>query len=281
MARLFAYQTLASTHGRQPVRTMVDNGQLRRLDRGIYASGRTVPDDRLRALFLRLPPGALLSHHSAAQRHGFGVLTPHRVHVTIPAGSPRPLLRGVAVHEAVLDVRQPVMVGGIPCVPPARCAVDLARVSPRPDALAVLDAALRSQQCTATELEAETHRHAGLRGVRQARRLVELADGSAECVQESHLRLLLVEGRLPRPELQIWIYDDGGGARYRVDMGYRERRLGIEYDGRSHTERHRLRSDRRRHNWLASRGWNMRYFTDADLYGHPAGVLAIIRSALL
>lgn len=248
--------------------------------RGIYATAPVRPDDRLRALFLRLPEGALLSHHSAASWYGLGVLTDNRVHITIPVDTPRPLLRGVAVHQSVLYVPQPVMIAGIPCIPPHRCAIDLARMCRRMDALAVLDAACRVEVCTPAGLTDEVGRHAGLRGVRQARELVRLADGRAECAQESHLRLTLVDAGLPPPEPQIWVHDGFGHPRYRIDLGYRERRLGIEYDGRSHTDRDRLRSDRARMNWLAEHGWTMRYFTDADLYRRPYGIIAAVRSAL-
>lgn len=258
----------------------MDNGGLFRVHRGVYATGPLDPDDRLRALFLRLPPGALLSHHSAARLFGFGVLATGAVHVLIPVGTARPQIRGVITHEAVLPVLEPVIVAGVPCVPPARCAIDLARTTRRMDALAVLDAALRSGVCERADLSGEVLRHDRLRGVRQARELCQLADGRAECPQESHLRLTLVDGRLAAPEPQVWVCDGLGDGRYRLDLAYRRQRVGIEYDGRSHTDRDRLRADRLRMNWLAAHGWRVRYFTDHDLYRRPAGIVATVRAAL-
>ena len=251
------------------------------MDRGVYAAGPLLPDDRLRALFLRLPDGALLSHHSAAGRYGFGVLRTATVHVLIPVGTPRPRLRGVSTHEAILPVPEPWIVAGLPCVPPARCAIDLARTTGRMDALAVLDAAVRSGACRPADLTDEVFCHDRLRGVRQARELSDRADGRAECPQESHLRLLLVDGRLPAPEPQVWVHDGSGVPRYRLDLAYRQRRVGIEYDGRSHTDRERLRADRTRMNWLAAQGWTIRYFTDHDLYRQPSEIVRSVRATLV
>ena len=53
---------------------------------------------------------------------------------------------------------------------------------------------------------------------------------------------------------------------YVVDLADRRLRVAAEYDGSSHLDRARLRSDRTRHNYLSTRHWRMRYFTDQDLY---------------
>ncbi|WBB64886.1 DUF559 domain-containing protein [Micromonospora sp. WMMD812] len=94
------------------------------------------------------------------------------------------------------------------------------------------------------------------------------------------MRLLLIDGGLPVPEPQLWVRDRNGIPLYRLDLGYRERRVGIEYDGRTHLERERLRRDRSRMIWLAANGWRMRYFTDVDLYQRPAHILATVKPLL-
>ncbi|GAA2609847.1 type IV toxin-antitoxin system AbiEi family antitoxin domain-containing protein [Dactylosporangium fulvum] len=233
----------------------------------------------LRALFLRLPDDVLLSHWSAAHVYGFAG-QPDRVHVMVPAGLARPEISGVVTHEAVVPVLDPVLIGGIPVVPPARAAIDLAKLQRRLDAIATLDAALRVGVCDAADLAGEVCRHSGLKGVRQARELVPLADGRAACAQESHLRLMLFDGKLPSPEPQFWILDDEGVGRYRLDLAYPRHRVGLEYDGASHLEPMTFRRDRTRMNWLADRGWVMRYFTADDLYKHPAALLSTVRSLL-
>jgi very-short-patch-repair endonuclease len=91
---------------------------------------------------------------------------------------------------------------------------------------------------------------------------------------------VLIDGGLPRPEPQIRILDEWGRPTFRLDMGYRAHQVGIEYDGRSHLTRERLRSDRARMNWLSARGWTMRYFTDRDLYLRPDHIVQEVRQIL-
>lgn len=272
----------ASGWGRGKVEYAVNSGALRRVARGALLGGEGQSSfvDELKALFLVLPPAAVVAFHTAAVLYGFGVVPSNKPHILVPAGSPLPDIRGVAAHQAVLPIGDPVDVHGLPCVTPERSAADLARTCPRLDAIAVLDAALRSGTCTGPALAAELARHDGLRGVRQARELVGFADARAECRQESQLRLVLIDGRLPVPEPQIWVYDQWGEPTYRLDLGYEGLRVGGEYDGRSHLDRDRMRSDRQRHNWLASRGWTMRYFTDVDLYRRQPYVVNTMREAI-
>jgi hypothetical protein len=247
--------------------------------RGVYGP-RGTPSDDLRSLFLRLPPGSLLGWHSAARALGLPAPVDGRIHVIVPPDADVPRIKGVAAHASVLPLADPVWLDGVPCVPPQRCAVDLARRLPRADALWILDVALRTELCTQDQLAGEAARHAGLRGVRQARDLVGWADPRAECAQESHLRLVLLDGRLPPPEPQLWVSNFYGTAIYRVDLGYSDRKVAIEYDGSSHLDAQRMTSDRYRHNWLVDNGWRVRYFTARDLYRNPQAIVAVIRALL-
>ncbi|GAA4173655.1 hypothetical protein GCM10022251_72010 [Phytohabitans flavus] len=229
--------------------------------------------ERLRAVVRVLPPAAVLTHHTAAMLYGFGVVPTDTLHITLPAGTTLPQRRGIAAHGAVLPFADVRDVLGLRCLGPARCAVDLARQLGRLDALAVLDAALRVGACTPDDLADEVARHDGLRGVRQARELVRLADPRARCRQESHLRLILHDGLLPAPEPQLVVLDGRGRVRCRIDLGYAEERVGVVYDGDS-------RLDQPRHNWLETRGWRLLYFNDDDLYGEPDELVQTVRAAL-
>lgn len=271
---------LADGVSRGRINRLSNKGDIVRVGRGIYGLADADRDDCLRALFLRLPPGAALGFQSAAAVYGFGTAPGPTVHVVVPAGTVRPRIQSVRVHEAVVPVADAGVLDGIPCVPAARCAVDLARTVRRIDALPVLDAALRSRTCSPADLAAEVLRHDGLRGVRQARELVPLADPRPECRQESQVRLIVIDSGLPAPEPQLWVYDDYGAPRYRLDLGYEQYRVGLEYDGMSHVERSRMCADRDRMNWLDAHGWTMRYFTDQDLYRRPSYIVAQVRSAL-
>ncbi|MFE0588687.1 hypothetical protein [Micromonospora echinospora] len=265
---------------RGAVRHAVETGHLRRVTRGIYSDSNHESGERLRAMFMRLPSGAVVGFHTGARLYGFGDVPQDVLHVIVPAGSVVPKISGVVVHEAVLPVDDPVTICGVPAAPAARCAVDLARTLRRIDALPLLDLALRSGACRPGDLEQEVTRHGRLRGVRQARQLVPLADARSECRQESQLRLVLVDGGLPRPEPQIWVTDEWGRPTFRLDLGYRAHQVGVEYDGSSHLTRDRLRSDRARMNWLSANGWTMRYFTDRDLYLRPDHIVGEVRRVL-
>ncbi|MEJ3743932.1 type IV toxin-antitoxin system AbiEi family antitoxin domain-containing protein [Actinomycetes bacterium KLBMP 9797] len=216
------------------IRDGVRDGLLHRVAPGLYTDLASPPlAEKLRALRSILPTHAVFAFQTAAELYGFGLPPSPEVHVMTPEGTPFADIRGVKSHRVVLPIGDPVEVAGLPCVPPERCAVDLARTGPRIDTLAVIDAALRTGCCTPDSLVAEVARHDGLRGVRQARLAVPHGDPRSECLQESQLRFILIDGGLPPPEPQLWVPDEWGQPRYRLDMGYRERKVGVEYDGRS------------------------------------------------
>ncbi|WP_329106138.1 endonuclease domain-containing protein [Micromonospora sp. NBC_01699] len=255
--------------------------RLLRSHHGIYLGFPDLPDllDRARAALRAAPPLAVLGAHTAAQLYGFGVARTNTIHLLLPAGTPFPQRPGITAHQVSLPIGPPVELFGLPCAPPMRCAVDLARLLPRRDALPVLDAALFAGVCEPDQLSLEVLRHRGLRGVRQARELISLADPRPECRQESQLRLILHDGKLDGFVPQFPVLDDFGRVRHRVDLGDPDRLIAVEYDGSSHLDPHRLRADRTRHNWLSQRGWSVRYFTSTDLYQYPQKILTTITAA--
>lgn len=114
--------------------------------------------------------------------------------------------------------------------------------------------------------------------MQRARRVLELAEAGAESPMETRLRMLLVLNGLPRPELQVTIRDAKGEFAGRVDLYYRERRLGIEYDGETH--RASLVEDNRRQNRLLKAGVRLLRFTGSDVRRRPDSVLAQVRDLL-
>jgi hypothetical protein len=272
---------LAAGASRGALRWAEHRGRINHPHRDVYIGGTGQPDllDRLHSLAARLPDGAAVGGRTAALLYGFGVLPDARIHIVIPRGQAIPQIGGIAAHESFLPF-EPTLVLGVACVPADRCAVDLTRTVARHDALAVLDAALFSGACTPTGLAAEVERHDGLRGVRQARALVPLADPRPECRQESQLRLLLHDAGFPTPVPQLPIIDDMGRAIYKLDLAFEAEMVGVEYDGRSHADRQRLGPDRDRHNWLDLHQWKMRYATDQDLGRGSYGFLTNLRATL-
>lgn len=75
-------------------------------------------------------------------------------------------------------------------------------------------------------------------------------DGGAESPQETRTRLVLIDAGLPRSQTQI-VVDD-----WRIDMGYEEFKVGVEYDGVQHwTDPRQHRHDIDRLAELLERGW--------------------------
>jgi hypothetical protein len=271
----------ASGVGSNASRWRAGRSELVRAHHGAYLVGSTQPDllDRARAALFVAPAEAVVGYHTAAALFGFGVVEDADIHLVLPGGGPVPHRSGIITHASALPIDKPDMVWGVPCTSPARCAVDLARVLPRSDALSTLDAALAAGRVTGSDLAAEVTRHTGLRGIRQARDLVPIADPRPHCRQESHLRLVLHDAGMTELVPQFGVTDDRGGSKYYLDLADPDRLIGVEYDGGSHLDRDRLRGDRERHNWLETRGWRMRYFTDRDLYRRPDEIVRIVTAA--
>jgi very-short-patch-repair endonuclease len=242
-------------------------GLVARVHRGTYLIGATAPDllDRARAALTVGPSDAVLGYQTAAALLGFGVAPTADVHLVVPAGQPVPQHPGVVTHESVVPV-EPVLALDLPCTPPGRTAVDLARTLARPDALAVLDAALATRACTDHELADEVDIHSGLRGVRQARELLPLADPRPQSRRESQLRLILHDGGVRGLEPQLRV------ATYRVDLGNPDTRVGVDYDRDGP-------GDRARRAWLTSNGWRMRSFSDRDIDERPAHIVQVVEAA--
>ena len=95
---------------------------------------------------------------------------------------------------------------------------------------------------------------------------------------ESRLRMVLVLAGLPRPEAQVPIRDRWQRLIGRPDLYYRDRLLGIEYDGGVHRET--LAADNRRQNRLLNAGVRLLRFTAGDVLGNPESVVAQVRAAL-
>ena len=95
---------------------------------------------------------------------------------------------------------------------------------------------------------------------------------------ETRLRLLLLANGLPRPILQIRLYDDTGFFLARPDLYFASGRLAIEYDGATH--RDSFAADNRRQNRLLEAGYKLLRFTAQDIFRTPASVVGQVERAL-
>ena len=98
--------------------------------------------------------------------------------------------------------------------------------------------------------------HPGVRRARQLRQTLSLVDGGAESPYESLTRLLLIQAGFPRPETQILVVDEYGFVVARIDMGWRQYLVGVDFEGAHHWTDPRQRTrDAERYNLLPALGW--------------------------
>jgi very-short-patch-repair endonuclease len=264
------------------VRRLVRCGRWRRSPwRGVLVDDE-VPDSfavQVRAASLLVGPDLVACHGTAARLWGFDVLEEPTLHFLGPSALVNRRRPGIQVHPSSLGCDDAVRVDGVWCTPAARTACDVVRLSAPVDGLAVLDAALRSAWCTRGSLAEAAAGQAGLREVIRLRELIPHADGRAESPMESRMRWRFIQGGLPAPDVQVRVATDDGVRR--LDTGWRDHRVGAEFDGHeAHMTAEQLRDDRRRHNGLAERGWFLLHFTKDDVYRQPRRMVAETARAL-
>jgi very-short-patch-repair endonuclease len=190
-------------------------------------------------------------------------------------------LRGIVIHRERLLDDEVCKVRGIATTTPARTAFDLGRRPPLRTALANVDALARATGLTAPEVSAVLRQHKGARGIVQLRDIVDLMDGGAESPQESHTRLVLVEAGMQHPVTQIRVTDRWGVVFARLDMGWPEFKVGVEYDGPQHWTNPKRRSkDIDRYAELAALGWIIIRVNSDMLYRRPEVIVERTAAAL-
>lgn len=175
---------------------------------------------------------AVLSHFSAGLQWQLPVDRKHleRVHITRGRRSGGRTTPNLHVHVRSLPEQDLTEFNGYRVTSLARSAADLARASKPPQALAVMDAALRA---TDGERLAEAVRRDGRRhGIAQARWALQAANPLAESPAESISRYWMLMGGIPEPVLQYEVRNAQGALVGRADFAWPE--LGVlgEFDGR-------------------------------------------------
>ncbi|MEO6792658.1 MAG: hypothetical protein ABI253_06200 [Mycobacterium sp.] len=147
------------------------------------------------------------------------------------SGRPPP---GIVVRNERIDADELVDIDGMLVTSPARTALDLGRHLPRDAAVAHLDALARATDVKATDALCLADRYPRARWLRRSGLALGLMDAGAESPRETRLRLLLIDAGLPRPRTQIRVTDGSNNAF--IDMGYDEPMVGLDYDGKHHSE---------------------------------------------
>lgn len=256
-------------------RTLSEEGLVREVLPGFFVDAK-VPDTlELRLAITRraISEDVVVARRAAAWIHGVDALdhrgfpaTPRIDTVTRTPGR-RPCNRLMEAHVADdLLPSDVIEVGGLRVTTPLRTASDLARFAPRTDALVAVDAFLHLELIDLGEFTKQLVRWKGRRGIRQAYSTAEKADGRSQSGGESRLRLRVLDMGLPRPELQIPVYDLFGRVRFFLDLGWEHWRLALEYDGEEfHPEEQRAHDEARR-GWIEGREWTVRAFRREDIF---------------
>src|SRR4051812_27464940 len=220
---------------------LVELGVLTRVLRGVYVRSDVALTMEMRAACLSqlLPDHAVVCDHTAAWLLGVDCQPaaaldgPLDLDVVSTGGHDRTTRAGT--HGGKRDLRgdEIWVVAGVRVTSPVRTACDLACRRGRRQALAVLDAFMHHCGLTREDFRAMLPRFRGRRGCTQLRELVAYADGRSESIRESWIRMEIIDAGLPVPEPQVWVRLPGLGRR-RLDLAYRGRKVGVEYDGDEH-----------------------------------------------
>lgn len=265
---------------------VLTRGQLRtaawrRLRPDVYADARLPVTHLLhtRGVALVAPAGAAFGGLTAAVLWGAGDLAGPDVpvEVVLPPGTRWHPAPGVRMRTASMDGAL-VTDGRLLWTDRTRTAVDLIRRGTLDDAVVLLDQLVQADVVELRDVRAAAAALPRCRGSRQARTAAALADGLAESPRESRLRLLLHRSALPRPVAQYRVTCAGRFVA-RVDFGYPEQRLAVEYDGVWHAGPEQFPKDRQRLNRLLAAGWRVLFVTAADLR-RPDELVARIAAAL-
>lgn len=285
-----AVEAHAAGVSRRDLAGLVRFGVVRRLLHDVYVDERVTDTVELRvaAVAKVLPPGAVVARRTAAWLYGIDVYGGRQrdqtltVECVVPARRARVRRAGVRGWEETLLPEDVCSVNGVPGTTPTRTALDLARYSPRHLGLAAVDAFCHADLTTPYALQTCAERFRGGRFIARARELVGWAEPLTESPGESWLRLRILDAGLPRPRAQIRVCTLEGVEVFRIDLGYPDIRLGLEYDGREYHGSDEARAaDRERRTRLRREfDWDAYGFDVDDVFGPNPQVEVLVGKRL-
>ncbi|HEX7321612.1 MAG TPA: hypothetical protein VF299_01575 [Mycobacterium sp.] len=188
----------------------------------------------------------------------------------------------ITVHSDLLLPGEAQTISGLPTTTPERTAFDLGRRLRLREDVQRIDALMNATDVKVVDIRKVMAGHPGARGVRQLAKTLNLVDGGAESPYESLTRLLLVQAGFPPPETQIAVYDEHGCLIARIDMGWREWLVGVDFEGAHHWTDPRQREwDVERYARLAELGWTDIRLTSRTLHRNPRVFLDRVSAALI
>jgi very-short-patch-repair endonuclease len=267
------------------MRTRMSSGRWQRLQWGVYAafSGEPTRETVLWAALLRAGPGAVLSHQTAAERHGLIDEPSSVIAVTVPlARRPaRVKLPGVIIHrsDAILRTEHPAMLP--PCTRVEDTVLDLTQIAPTfDDAYGWICRAIGRRRTTADRIRQAMSDRKKMRWRRElAAALGDAEDGALSLLEYRYIHRVERPHGLPAARRQARIRQRTGN-KY-LDNLYEEFGVCAEVDGTAAHPADEQWRDKRRDNANAARGIVTLRFGVVDLGDHrcetAANVAAVLR----
>lgn len=281
------------------IKAMTDRGIWHRVRRGAYVPGETwrAADARERyrlfclAAVRQSKTDVIPSHASAVPFHEGPIwgLDVRIAHLTRVDGNTGRKEAGIQQHRGVIADGDVVSIGPHQVMSATRTALEVTSVAPVEASLSVVDDFLHRKLTTAAALAERYESMVHWPDTMRTDLVLRLADGRSESVGETRTRYLCWRESLPKPDLQVEIFDERGVFVARVDFAWPEHGVFLEFDGREKYLKYRrkgesvqdavLREKRREELVCAITGWRCIRITWADLE-NPALIALRIRNLL-
>ena len=244
------YQGMEAGLDPRSMRGKVSSARWQRLQRGVYAafSGDPARETMLWAALLRAGPDAVLSHQTAAERHGLIDTPAALITITVPA-SKRPArvkIPGILIHrsDAILRTRHPAMLP--PCTRVEDTVLDLIQIAPTfDDAYVWICRAIGRRRTTAERIRKAMDSRKKIRWRRELTvALGDADDGVLSWLEYRYVHRVERPHGLPAARRQARIRQRTGN-KY-LDNLYEEYGVCVEVDGTAaHPEDEQWRDKRR------------------------------------
>ncbi len=266
------------------------------LGRGIRSGIPTadVPLEIRARPFVEVNQGCAASHLTAAElldlprRHQKEPT--HLFHIIRPEGAAHLNRPHVIVHRMKLYDDEITTLNGIRLTTPERTWLDLAETLSVDELIVAGDSCVRMPRpefegrdeplCSIADLQRMIDRHKGKRGLRKAKEAIGWIRVGSDSPQESLLRLAIVRADLPEPEINLPVAASEGGRLVQPDLSYPEYKVGIEYEGESHSEEAQIVRDIARSERYAELGWTEVRISKRHMVNDARSAVAKVRTAL-
>jgi hypothetical protein len=236
--------------------------------------------ERAKAAWLWSRRNGVLAGLSASAALGAKWVEPGLPAELVHSNQRKPAL--LTVRTDRLDPGETHPIAGMTVTTAARTAFDIGRRLGLEEGVQRIDALMNATDVKVNEIQAIADRHPGVRGLRQVRATLDLVDGGAESPYESLTRLLLVQAGFPRPQTQIPVFDEYGFVIARIDMGWPEYLVGVDFEGAHHWTNPKQRTwDVERLAKLQELGWTDIRLTSGMLHRTPQVFLARVGATLI